>query len=63
MKLNTEQRKYLADICKIIAVAQFGVVGYTGFTQNIPHLFVGSGLVFAMFVYFGLRVLDGGQDE
>lgn len=63
MKLNIEQRKYLADICKIIGVAQFGVLGYTGFVENDGVLFVGSGMVFALFVYFGMHVLEGDRDE
>ena len=59
MKLNTEQSKYLADICKIIAVAQFGLLGYTGFVENDVVLFIGSGLVFALLVFFGMYILEG----
>ncbi|TXH76813.1 hypothetical protein [Thiobacillus sp.] len=63
MKLNIEQRKYIADVLKIIAIAQFAVIGYSGFVKGIASSFVGSGVMFAILVYFGMRVLEGGKDE
>jgi len=61
--MNVEQRKYIADIFKIVAVAQFGLFGYTGLTEHIPVFLVGSGALFAMFVYLGIYALDGEHDE
>ena len=61
--MNTEQHKYIADVCKIVAVAQFGVIGYTGFMENNLTLFVGSGLLFTLLVYLGIIVLEGERHD
>jgi hypothetical protein len=58
MKINAEQRKYLADILKIIAVAQFAVLGYDGFVRSVFSTLVGSGLVFALLICIGIYVLE-----
>lgn len=63
MKINIEQRKYIADVLKVIAVAQFAVIGYSGFIKGIASSFVGSGIMFAVLVYFGVRVLEGGNKD
>ena len=63
MKLNSEQSKYLADILKIVAVAQFALFGYTGLVDHVLMFTIGSGLLFALLIFFGLYVLDGEHDD
>jgi len=61
--LNAEQRKYIAEIVKIVAIAQFGLIGYTGLVERNPLLLVGSALIFLNLVACGLMILNGDHDE
>jgi len=61
--LNAEQRKYIAEIVKIVAIAQFGLIGYTGLVERNPLFLVGSALIFLNLVVYGLMILNGDHDE
>lgn len=61
--LNSEQRKYIAEIVKIVAIAQFGLIGYTGLVERNLLFMIGSALIFVNLVAYGLMILNGEQSE
>lgn len=61
--LNSEQRKYIAEIVKIVAIAQFGLIGYTGLIERNLLFMIGSALIFVNLVAYGLMILNGEQSE
>jgi len=61
--LNAEQRKYIAEIVKIVAIAQFGLIGYTGLGEGNPLFLVGAALILLNLVVYGLMMLNGDHDE
>lgn len=63
INFNSEQRKYIAEIVKIVAVAQFGLIGYTGLAERNLLFLIGSALIFVNLVAYGLMILNGEHDE
>jgi hypothetical protein len=60
--MNSEQSKYIADLLKIIAVAQFGYFGYRSLESPDHAAFYVSGVVFLILVVIGVAILGFGKD-
>lgn len=60
--MNIEQSKYIAEILKIIAIAQFGYFGYRSLESPDHAAFYVSGVVFLILAAIGTAILGLGKD-
>jgi len=56
--LNNEQAKYLAELLKITAVAEFGYFGYRSLESPDHAMFYVAAFVFVLLVALGISVLS-----
>ena len=56
--LNNEQAKYLAELLKITAVAEFGYFGYRSLESPDHAMFYVAAFVFVLLGFLGVVVLS-----
>jgi hypothetical protein len=56
--LNNEQAKYLAELLKITAVAEFGYFGYRSLESPDHAMFYVAAFVFVLLAALGISVLS-----
>ncbi len=56
--MNNKQIEYIAEVIKIVAVAEFGYFGYNGLQANDFYTVFFSALIFAYLVWIGVVFLD-----
>ena len=54
---NNEQARYIAEIVKIVAIAQFGYFGYKSLESPDHAVFYASGIVFLFLSAIGALIL------
>lgn len=61
--MDKEQAKYIADILKIVAVAQFGYFGYKSLESPDHATFYVSCVVFVLLTSIGALLIGFGKDK
>jgi hypothetical protein len=61
--MDKELAKYIAEILKIVAIAQFGYFGYKSLESPDHAMFYVSGFVFLLLVTIGAVVIYLGEDK
>ena len=63
MTFNNEQAKYISEIIKIVAIAQFGYFGYKSLETPDHAIFYISGVVFIALSAIGTLILGLIKEE